>query len=45
MSNEEMCEFMGADSLAYLTQDALLKSVASENDEYCTACFTGKYLY
>jgi len=45
MSNQEMCEFMGADSLAYLTHDALLKSVQSENDEYCTACFTGKYLF
>ena len=45
MSNKEMCEFMGADSLAYLTHDALLQSVQSENDEYCTACFTGKYLF
>jgi amidophosphoribosyltransferase len=45
MSNAEMCEFMDADSLAYLTHDALLKSVQSENDEYCTACFTGKYLF
>jgi len=45
MSNKEMCEYMGADSLAYLTHEALLKSVASENDEYCTACFTGKYLF
>lgn len=45
MSNAEMCEFMGADSLAYLTHDALLESVQSENDEYCTACFTGKYLF
>jgi amidophosphoribosyltransferase len=45
MSNAEMCKFMDADSLAYLTHDALLKSVQSENDEYCTACFTGKYLF
>ncbi len=45
MSNAEMCAFMDADSLAYLTHDALLKSVQSENDEYCTACFTGKYLF
>ena len=45
MSNAEMCEFMDADSLAYLTHDALLKSVQSENDEYCTACFTGNYLF
>jgi len=45
MSNKEMCKFMGADSLAYLTHDALLQSVQSENDEYCTACFTGEYLF
>lgn len=45
MSNAEMCEFMDADSLAYLTHEALLRSVQSENDEYCTACFTGKYLF
>ena len=45
MSNQEMCDFMGADSLAYLSHEALLRSVASENDEYCTACFTGKYLF
>ncbi len=45
MSNKEMCEFMGADSLAYLTQDALMRSVDSKNSEYCTACFTGDYLF
>jgi len=45
LSNEQMCEFMGADSLAYLTHEALLKSVDSNNDEYCTACFTGDYLF
>ncbi len=45
MSNEEMCKFMGADSLAYLTHEALLKSVDSKDSEYCTACFTGEYLY
>jgi len=45
MSNEQMCEFMGADSLAYLSHEALLKSVDSQESEYCTACFTGEYLY
>ena len=45
MSNKEMCEFMGADSLAYLTHDALMRSVDSKNSEYCTACFTGDYLF
>ncbi len=45
MSNKEMCDFMGADSLAYLSHDALLQSVQSEKSEYCTACFTGDYLF
>lgn len=45
MSNEEMRKFMGADSLAYLSHEALLKSVDSKDSEYCTACFTGEYLY
>lgn len=45
MSNQEMCDFMGADSLAYLSHDALLRSVNAVDSQYCTACFTGKYLY
>jgi amidophosphoribosyltransferase len=45
MSNQEMCDFMGADSLAYLSHDALLESVNAVDSQYCTACFTGKYLY
>jgi len=45
MTNKQMCEFMGADSLAYLTNEALMKSVNSEKNEYCTACFTGDYLF
>lgn len=45
MSNQEMCDFMGADSLAYLSHDALLQSVNAVDSQYCTACFTGKYLY
>ena len=45
MNNDEMCKFMGADSLAYLSHEALLRSVDSKDSEYCTACFTGEYLY
>jgi len=45
MTNAQMCEFMGADSLAYLSNEALMRSVNSENNEYCTACFTGDYLF
>lgn len=44
MSNEEICAFIEADSLAYLSNDALLRSVNADDDKYCTACFTGKYI-
>jgi len=44
MSIEEICEYIEADSLAYLTEEALLKSVGATEDNYCTACFTGKYI-
>lgn len=44
MTNEEICAFIEADSLAYLTSDALLRSVNADDDKYCTACFTGKYI-
>lgn len=46
MSEDEICKFIQADSLAYIDESALLRSVgASEDaDNYCTACFTGKYI-
>lgn len=44
MTNEEICAFIEADSLAYLSDDALLRSVNADDDKYCTACFTGKYI-
>lgn len=46
MSEDAICEYIQADSLAYIDEPALLRSVgAKENDDhYCTACFTGKYI-
>jgi len=44
MSTDEICEFIEADSLAYLDSDALLRSVHAKDAEYCTACFTGEYI-
>ena len=45
MSIDEICDFIEADSLAYLSEEALLRSVnAHGEDKYCTACFTGKYI-
>lgn len=44
MGVDEICEFIEADSLAYLDEAALLRSVNAKEDKYCTACFTGKYI-
>jgi amidophosphoribosyltransferase len=44
MTNDEICKFIEADSLAFLDADSLLRSVNSTGDNYCTACFTGKYI-
>jgi len=44
MSVEEICHYIEADSLAFLSNEALKRSVRSEANEYCTACFTGEYI-
>ncbi len=44
MSSDEICKYIEADSLAYLSNDALLRSVNSTDSSYCTACFTGEYI-
>ncbi|PYQ31875.1 MAG: amidophosphoribosyltransferase [Acidobacteria bacterium] len=46
-SNDEIREFIEADSLGYLSEDGLLEAVRNDDDPrslYCTACFSGKYL-
>jgi amidophosphoribosyltransferase len=42
-SIEEIREFLGADSLAYLSYAGLKRSVEADAPQYCTACFTGTY--
>jgi amidophosphoribosyltransferase len=39
----EIRDFIGADSLGYLSIDNLIKAVALPRDIFCTACFTGDY--
>ena len=41
-SVEEIRKFIGADSLGYLSLDAVLRAV-EDNKRYCSACFTNKY--
>ncbi len=42
-SVEEIREYLGCDSLCYLSHKGLLDSVPLEDGGYCTACFTGDY--
>jgi len=39
----EVCEFIGADSLAYLSIEGMLRAMPLPPNHFCTACFTGKY--
>ncbi|MBV9224447.1 MAG: amidophosphoribosyltransferase [Acidobacteriaceae bacterium] len=42
-SLEQIREFVEADSLAYLSHDALRDSIKDTNSQFCYACYTGKY--
>jgi amidophosphoribosyltransferase len=43
-SVDEIREYIGADSLAYLSLEGLRKAAGEGEDvTYCTACYTGKY--
>ena len=42
-SVDDIRDFIGADSLAYLSLEGLKRSVEDDAPHYCTACFTGHY--
>ena len=42
-SIEEIRQFIGVDSLKYLSLDGMLNSMMLPKDEFCAACFTGNY--
>ena len=42
-SPEEICKFLGADSLGYLSLPALKEAVADTEGRFCTSCYTGVY--
>jgi amidophosphoribosyltransferase len=39
----EICKYIGADSLGYLSINGLVKAVGLPKDNFCLACFTGDY--
>ena len=43
MSVDEICDFIGADSLGYLSHQGLLRTVGGQKSQYCMGCFTGSY--
>ena len=42
-SEDEIQDFIGADSLGYLSVGGLLKAVGGSRGGFCDACFTGNY--
>jgi len=40
---EQICKYIGADSLGYVSLDGLKRAVNDTKGDYCTACYTGVY--
>jgi amidophosphoribosyltransferase len=40
---EEICKFIGADSLGYISLAGLRRAVSDTQGHYCTSCYTGVY--
>jgi len=43
MTTKEICDYIGADTLAYISIDGLVRAVGDEQS-YCKACFDGNYI-
>lgn len=43
MPVEEVCRYIGADSLGYLSLEGMLEAIGFDSSGSCTACWTGKY--
>jgi amidophosphoribosyltransferase len=40
---DEICRYVTADSLGYLSEEGLLSSIGHGDTRYCKACFAGEY--
>jgi len=43
LSVDEVCRFIGADSLGYLSIDGMRESIGLESETLCTACWDDAY--
>lgn len=43
MDVEGIREFIGVDTLSFLTLDGLISAIGVDGDQFCTACLTGEY--
>jgi amidophosphoribosyltransferase len=42
-SVEEICKYIEADSLGYLSLEGMIEAAGGNKKEFCTACFDGNY--
>jgi amidophosphoribosyltransferase len=42
-THEEICRYVEADSVEYLSMQGLKAAVGAEQNSYCTSCYTGVY--
>ena len=43
LTHDEVCRFIGCDSLAFISLDGLKEAVGSPSDGFCDACLSGNY--
>lgn len=42
-TEQEICDYIGADSLKFLTLDQLCETVCGKGGDFCVGCFSGEY--
>ena len=43
MDIDQTCEYLGADSLNYISLEKMLEIFGEQKDDFCAACFDGRY--
>jgi len=42
-TQEEICKYLGADSIGYLNVEGMVRATGRQTNEFCKACFDGDY--